>query len=294
MPRYVELMLAAMAPIIFGSTYIVTTQLLPQGYPLTASVLRALPAGLLLLMATRQLPPRAWLGRIAVLGALNFAIFWAALFVAAYRLPGGVAATVGSIQPLLVLVLAHLVLAAPLRLLSVTAALAGLVGVALLVLQADAGLDLSGIVAAQIGALSMALGVVLTRKWQPPVPALTFTAWQLTAGGLILLPVALWAEPSLPVLDARNVVGFLWLGLFGAALTYYLWFRAIARLGPAAVTGLGFLSPLTAVLLGWALLGQTLTPQQTLGALIVLISIWLGGRASRPDPSPSPVPGGKD
>ena len=294
MPRYVELMLAAMAPIIWGSTYIVTTQLLPQGYPLTASVLRALPAGLLLLMATRQLPPRAWLGRIAVLGALNFAIFWAALFVAAYRLPGGVAATVGSIQPLLVLVLAHLVLAAPLRLLSVTAALAGLVGVALLVLQADARLDLSGIVAAQIGALSMALGVVLTRKWQPPVPALTFTAWQLTAGGLILLPVALWAEPSLPVLDARNVVGFLWLGLFGAALTYYLWFRAIARLGPAAVTGLGFLSPLTAVLLGWALLGQTLTPQQTLGALIVLISIWLGGRASRPDPSPSPVPGGKD
>lgn len=294
MPRYVELMLAAMAPIIWGSTYIVTTQLLPQGYPLTASVLRALPAGLLLLVVTRQLPPRAWLGRIAVLGALNFAIFWAALFVAAYRLPGGVAATVGSIQPLLVLVLAHLVLAAPLRLLSVTAALAGLVGVALLVLQADAGLDLSGIVAAQIGALSMALGVVLTRKWQPPVPALTFTAWQLTAGGLILLPVALWAEPSLPVLDARNIAGFLWLGLFGAALTYYLWFRAIARLGPAAVTGLGFLSPLTAVLLGWALLGQTLTPQQTLGALIVLISIWLGGRASRPDPSPSPVPGGKD
>ncbi len=294
MPRYVELMLAAMAPIIWGSTYIVTTQLLPQGYPLTASVLRALPAGLLLLMVTRQLPPRAWLGRIAVLGALNFAIFWAALFVAAYRLPGGVAATVGSIQPLLVLVLAHLVLAAPLRLLSVTAALAGLVGVALLVLQADAGLDLSGIVAAQIGALSMALGVVLTRKWQPPVPALTFTAWQLTAGGLILLPVALWAEPSLRVLDARNIAGFLWLGLFGAALTYYLWFRAIARLGPAAVTGLGFLSPLTAVLLGWALLGQTLTPQQTLGALIVLISIWLGGRASRPDPSPSPVPGGKD
>ena len=127
MPRYVELMLAAMAPIIWGSTYIVTTQLLPQGYPLTASVLRALPAGLLLLVVTRQLPPRAWLGRIAVLGALNFAIFWAALFVAAYRLPGGVAATVGSIQPLLVLVLAHLVLAAPLRLLSVTAALAGLV-----------------------------------------------------------------------------------------------------------------------------------------------------------------------
>ena len=61
-----------------------------------------------------------------------------------------------------------------------------------------------------------------------------------------------------------------------------------------AVSSLGLLSPVTAVLLGWALLGQTLTSQQTLGALIVLISIWLGGRASRPVPSPSPVPAGKD
>lgn len=293
MQRHLDLLLAALAPIIWGSTYIVTTQMLPQGYPLTASVLRALPAGLLLLALTRQLPPRAWLGRLAVLGALNFAIFWAAQFVAAYRLPGGVAATAGGLQQLIVLVLAHLVLAAPLRALSVTAALAGAAGVALLVLLPDAQLDLPGIIAAQIGALSMALGMVLTRKWQPPVPALTFTAWQLTAGGLILLPVALLAEPPLPALDGRNIAGFLWLGLFGAALTYFLWFRAIARLGPSAVTGLGFLSPLTAVMLGWLLLGQTLTLQQSLGAAIVVISIWLGSRATRPAPVPAPALMGK-
>ncbi len=47
-----------------------------------------------------------------VLGALNFTIFWAMLFVSAYRLPGGVAATVGAVQPLIVIGLARLVWAA--------------------------------------------------------------------------------------------------------------------------------------------------------------------------------------
>ncbi|MCB1353511.1 MAG: EamA family transporter [Rhodobacteraceae bacterium] len=282
MSRPLDTLLAAVAPVIWGSTYIVTSQMLPPGYPLTDAVLRALPAGLLLLAITRTLPPRRWLGKLAVLGALNFAIFWAALFVSAYRLPGGLAATLGAVQPLLVLLLARLLLETPIRPLGLLAAVAGLGGVALLLLGPGARLDGLGAAAALLGALSMAAGVVLTRKWHPPVPALTFTAWQLTAGGLLLLPAALFFEPALPPLTAVNVAGFVWLGLFGAALTYFLWFRGIARLGPAGVTGLGFLSPLTAVLLGWAVLGEALAPVQLLGAAVVLGSVRLSGLAARP------------
>ncbi|MGO4841363.1 EamA family transporter, partial [Rhizobiaceae sp. 2RAB30] len=110
MARNVDLLLTAVAPAIWGSTYLVTTELLPQGYPLTVAMLRALPAGMLLLLLVRQLPQGLWWGRVLVLGALNFSIFWWLLFVAAYRLPGGVAATVGAIQPLIVIVLARLLL----------------------------------------------------------------------------------------------------------------------------------------------------------------------------------------
>lgn len=281
MSRTTDLCLAAVAPVIWGTTYIVTTQMLPSGYPLTAALLRALPAGLLLLAVTRVLPPRAWLGRLAVLGALNFALFWAALFIAAYRLPGGVAATLGAIQPLIVLGLARLVLSAPLTPARVFAALGGIGGITLLMLGPEAQLDLIGAVAALIGALSMGCGVVLTRRWQPPVPTLTFTAWQLTSGGLLLLPLALAFEPILPAPTAVNILGFLWLGLAGAVLSYFLWFRGIARLGPQAVTGLGFLSPFTAVLLGWLVLGEGLSTLQILGAAIVLGSVLLG---CRPEP----------
>ncbi|MGE4372990.1 MAG: EamA family transporter [Xanthobacter sp.] len=281
MSRLSDILITASAPAIWGSTYIVTSQMLPAGYPFTAAMLRALPAGLLLMAMTRQLPLPSWLGRLLVLGALNFTIFWGTLFVAAYRLPGGVAATLGAVQPLFVLLLARMVLQTPLTARHLLAAVAGIGGVALLVLGPSAKLDMVGVLAALIGAVSMACGVVLTRKWQPPVSALTFTAWQLTAGGLLLLPMAAFYELPLPALDAMNVAGFVWLGLVGSALTYFFWFRGIERLGPEIVTNFGFLSPLTAVLLGWLVVGEELSPLQMLGALIVLGCVWLGSLSTR-------------
>lgn len=290
MPRNLDLMLTAIAPAIWGSTYLVTTELLPDGYPLTVAMLRALPAGLLLLLFVRQLPRGIWLGRTIVLGALNFSIFWWMLFISAYRLPGGVAATVGAIQPLIVILLARILLAAPVRLLAVIAASAGLCGVALLVLTPQAALDPVGITAGLAGAVSMAGGTVLSRRWLPPVPPLTFTAWQLTAGGLLLLPAALCLEPSLPALTGGNILGFVYLGLVGAALTYLFWFRGIARLGPSLVAPLGLLSPVTAVILGWWVLGQHLSHLQLAGMIVVVGSVWISQRVQRQRPAVTPIP----
>lgn len=58
MTRTTDSLLAAAAPAIWGRTYIVTTQMLPEGYPLTLAMLRALPAGLILLVLVHRLPPR--------------------------------------------------------------------------------------------------------------------------------------------------------------------------------------------------------------------------------------------
>ena len=281
MSRNSDIILTALAPAIWGSTYLVTTEALPAGYPVTMAALRALPAGLLLLALTRCLPPRAWLGRTFLLGSFNFALFWVLLFVAAYRLPGGVAATLGSLQAMMVILMARGWLGTPIRAGAVAAAAMGILGVAFLVIGPDATLDPIGVASGLGGAASMAAGTVLSRKWQPPVSALSFTAWQLTAGGLILLPLALVTEPPLPPLSVTNLAGLIWLSLIGAAATYALWFRGIARIEPGAVSMLGMMSPVTAVLLGWVVLGQTLSPLQALGAVVVLTSVWAGQRANR-------------
>lgn len=275
MSRNSDIVLTATAPAIWGSTYFVTTEFLPAGYPLTVAMLRALPAGLILMLLVRQLPKGIWWPRTVLLGALNFSFFWAMLFVSAYRLPGGVAATVGAIQPLIVLGLSRAVMGTSVRPLSVLAGLAGIGGVALLVLTPAAHLDPVGIAAGLAGAVSMAFGTVLSRHWQPPVPPLTFTAWQLTAGGLLLVPVALFFEPALPVPSAQNLLGFVYLGGIGAAATYIVWFRGLSRLDPATVSPLGFLSPLVAVIVGWALLSQDLSPLQGIGMVVILASVWL-------------------
>jgi probable blue pigment (indigoidine) exporter len=286
MLRISDLLITALAPVIWGSTYVVTTELLPPGYPVTASALRALPAGLLLLVIVRQLPKGEWWWKSALLGALNFTIFQTALFVSAYRLPGGVAATVGAIQPLLVIVLARFFMGNPIRPLSIVGGVAGIAGVALLVLTPHAKLDIIGIVAGLIGAVSMAFGTVLSRHWQPPVSPLTVTAWQLTAGGVLLVPIALAFEPALPPLTLNNWMGFVWLGLVGGAFAYIVWFRGISRLEPAAVSPLGFLSPLMAVILGWVLLGQQLSALQISGMAVVLASVWMSQMAQTQKPAP--------
>ncbi len=271
-----DLPLTALAPAIWGSSYIITTSLLPGQSPLLVALLRALPAGLLLLLIVRQLPPRSWILRLLILGALNFSLFWTLLFVSAYRLPGGVAATLGAAQPLLVVFLSAYALKTQIRPAALMAAGLSIFGVALLVLTPAAKLDVWGVLAGLGGAASMAAGVVLTRKWQPPVPPLTFTAWQLTAGGLLLIPFAMLGLEELPVLSGTNIIGLAYMSLIGGALTYLLWFRGLARIEPAKASLLGVLSPLSAVLLGWIILGESLTPVQLTGATIALFSLWLG------------------
>ena len=101
--------LTALAPMSWGTTYIVTTEFLPPGHPLLVGALRSLPIGLLLTIALRQLPKGIWWWRILILGGLNIGIFHPLLLIAAYRLPGGVVASTGAIQPLLVALFSWLI-----------------------------------------------------------------------------------------------------------------------------------------------------------------------------------------
>lgn len=280
MPSRQDIALTALAPIIWGSTYIVTTELLPPGIPLTVAALRALPAGVILLLLVRRFPSGEWLGRVFILGALNFAVFWALLFVSAYRLPGGVAATVGSVQALLVIFLSRVALGTPIRIMAVMAAGLGMCGVGFLLLTPRAALDPVGIAAGLGAAASMAGGTVMSRHWRAPVSLLTFTAWQLTAGGILLTPFALLLEPMPASLSLLNLVGFAYLSIVGAAATYFIWFRGVDRIAPAAISTLGFLSPVSAVVLGWAFLNQSLSLGQILAAATILVSVWLGQQAS--------------
>ncbi|WNV87872.1 EamA family transporter [Umezawaea sp. Da 62-37] len=267
--------LTALAPAIWGSTYLVTTQLLPPDRPLLAATVRALPAGLVLLALGRVLPTGLWWWRALVLGTLNIGAFFFLLFVAAYHLPGGVAALVGSVQPVLVLFFAALLLRDRVTPVHLVACVLSFGGVALLVLKSTAKLDLVGVAAALGGAVCMAAGIVLTKRWKRPVGVLLFTGWQLTAGGLVLLPVLLLVEGLPTTITTTNALGFGYLIVFGSLFGYSIWFRGTDRLPAIAMSFLGFVSPIVATVLGYVFLTQKLTIVQLLGALILIGAIAL-------------------
>lgn len=273
-----RIVLTALAPAVWGTTYIVTTRALPAGHPLFAALTRTLPAGVLALLAARQLPRGAWWWKSLVLGALNMACFFPLLFVAAQRLPGGVAATLGAAQPLVVAGLAVVVLSERPSVWRLMWGGIGVVGVALVVLGPQAGLDVLGVTAGLGGAVSMGLGVVLTKRWGRPdgVSALSLAGWQLTGAGLLLIVPALVIDGVPTGIDAMAVAGYSWLGLVGGLAAYVVWFEGIRRLPVTPTALLGLLSPLTAALLGHVVAGEVLTPIQLVGFALALTAMTAG------------------
>ncbi|HET8621758.1 MAG TPA: EamA family transporter [Acidimicrobiales bacterium] len=291
--------MTALAPVSWGTTYVVVTELLPDGRPLLVAAARVVPAGLVLAAlglrrsrrsgrrpAARTTAPRpAW--PLTVLAALcNFGLFFPLLAVAIYRLPGGVAAAVGGLQPLLVAAGTWVAGGGRPRAAHLAVGVAAAAGVALVVLRPGAGLDATGIVAAAGANASFAAGVVLTRRF--PVAAgerLADTGRQLLVGGAVLVPLALVVEGAPPFPSAAALAGFAYLSLVATALAFVLWFDGVRRLPPVAPPLLGLAAPATGAATGWVVLGQSLSPVQLTGFAVILGAIahgaWLGGTVDR-------------
>jgi len=268
---------SALTPIIFGTTFLLTTEFLPPGRPLLAGLMRSLPTGLVLIIGS-PIPNRRWLARFFVLSVLYASGLFPLLFIAAYRLPGGVAAVINSLSPLLVVVISVPLLGTKIRAVQVVAGMFGAAGVALLVLQSDARLDLIGLIA-MAGAMAMfSVATVLTKRWGHPegMSSIGVTGWTFLLAGLTLLPITLLVEGLPDHLTARNIGGLVYLVLISGIFAYALWFWGLQRLSASAVTFLTLLNPVTAALLGWIVLNQRLNAWQLLGALIILVSVVLG------------------
>ncbi len=199
----------------------------------------------------------------------------------------------GAVGPFLVAGLAYPLLGQrPARKVMIAAAF-GVAGVALLVLRSTVSLDPIGLAAAAVGVIVVSLATVLGRRWglptapSPLAGVLVLTAWQLVAGGLLLLPAALAVEGPPPALDASALVGFGYLTLVGTALAHFLWFQGVSGLAPTRVTMLALLSPVVATIMGWIVLGQSLSEAQLAGAALVLGAVVLG--ASRPSSADSEI-----
>jgi probable blue pigment (indigoidine) exporter len=288
---------AALAPVLWGTTYYVTRHALPADSPLWGAVIRALPAGLLLLTLGRRLPHGAWWWRSAVLGTLTTGAFFALVYVAAQTLPTSIASTVMAVGPVAMMLAAWVLLGQRPRLRAVVGGVLGVAGVAVMLLGGGSGgsgdgrgLDPGGVLASVAAMLLSSVGYVLATRWRGEVDVLPLTAWQLVAGALVLVPAAVVVEGAPPALDGSALLGFAYVSLVATALANVAWFASLRRLGPATVGLVGLLNPVTGVLLGTVLAAETLSGRQVVGVAVVLGAMVLGATAStRRPPAGAPL-----
>ncbi|ARH89663.1 EamA family transporter [Streptomyces sp. MOE7] len=274
--RWMWTLVTALAPVAWGTNYFVTHEFLPAGHPLYGAAIRALPAGLLLLAVRRERPRGSWWWKSLVLGVLNVGAFFVLIYVAAQLLPTSLASTVMATSPLVMMLIAWVLLAERPRPAHLAGAGVGLGGVCLMLLTGAATVDLRGVLASAAAMIMSSWGYVLAKRWSHQVEVLASTSWQLIAGGLLLLPVAIAVEGAPPALDAPAVLGFGYVTFVATAVAFAAWFAGLRHL-PAGTVGLvGLLNPATGVLLGTLLAGEALTGRQLCGLALVLAGILLG------------------
>ncbi|WP_327358574.1 EamA family transporter [Streptomyces sp. NBC_01304] len=299
------LLITAIAPVAWGTTYYVTGEFLPPDRPLYGAAFRALPAGLLLLALSRTLPSGSWWWKSLVLGVLNMGGFFALVYLAAQRLPTSVASTVMATAPLAMMLLAWPLVGERPRVRQLAAAVAGVAGVCLMLLTASASMDRVGLLASACAMAMSSCGYLLAKRWSEGIDTLASTSWQLTVGGLVLLVAAVAIEGGPPALDGPALAGFGYVTVVGTALAFVAWFAGLRRL-PAATVGLvGLLNPVTGVLLGTAIAHETMNGRQLFGLALTLASVALArppkgpphrraAAADRPRPTeamtPAPCP----
>ncbi len=270
----------SVAPIAWGSTYFVTRQFLPADAPLWGSAIRALPAGIVLLLLARRLPKGAWWWRSAVLGLLNFGAFFILIYLSALLLPSSVASSIMALAPLALAGSGWAILNERPSSWMAAGAATGILGVLLIVGAGGAAANPWGVLTSASALVMSSIGAVFSKRWSVGIPVLASTAWQAVAGGLMLLVAAVIFEGPPPAIDAVELAGFAYISLIATALASVCWFAGLARLPAGTVGIVGLLNPVTGVLLGTLAADESLTWWQAGGIILVLAAVGIGRRTS--------------
>jgi drug/metabolite transporter (DMT)-like permease len=226
------------------------------------------------------LPTRRDLLAIAAFGVLWLGVYSISLNAAERRVDAGTAAMLINVGPILIAILAGLFLREgfPRWLFAGCAvAFAGCVLIGLANSQADARAGL-GIALLLVAAAAYATAVVIQKPVLARVSPLQVTWLGCAAATLVCLPFAPTLAEELPDAGASGIGWIVYLGLAPTALGFATWAFALRRMNAGRLASLAYLVPVVAILLGWALLGETPPWLAAVGGALCLAGVALARR----------------
>jgi drug/metabolite transporter (DMT)-like permease len=276
--------------IIWGSTYLAIRYAVATIPPFLMGGTRFLVSGLLLYGFTRlrgtAAPTRTQWRSALVTGVLllvggNGAVIWAEQHV-----PSGLVALIVAIVPLWMVVFEWARPGGKRPAPAVFVGLAlGLIGLALLI-GPDAfarggasSLDVGAALVPVGGAMLWALGSIYSRYAPRAASAQLATGMQMLMGGAAFIVVSVLAGESrhfdLAGVTAPSIVGFLYLVTFGSLIGFTAYIYLLGATTPAKASTYAYVNPVVAVVLGWAVAGEPLTPRMLVAAAIILGAVAL-------------------
>ncbi|MBV6439737.1 MAG: EamA family transporter [Haliscomenobacteraceae bacterium CHB4] len=279
--------------IIWGTTYTAIKYAVRDFPPYLLVGIRQTSAGLLLLGLALAGGKLIWPGRpyamrqaltgVATITGGNGFITWGMQYVSS-----GLAAIIGSLTPVMV-VLISLAWRSPERInpRMIAGVLMGFGGLG--IIFNDGWQDFLkpeyrwGIAGCFASCFTWSLGTVMAKRWNSPeVPPLLNAGMQITAGGLGGFILSVLFDKSHTIHHtAESWISMLYLITIGSALAFTLYMYALKHLSATVSSLYTYINPMVAIVLGWALLGESLTTGTILGMTVTITGVWLVNRGAR-------------
>jgi drug/metabolite transporter (DMT)-like permease len=270
----------------WGGSYLLIAVALRTTTPATLTLLRFLPAALLVAALAhsrgqlRSLRGR-W-GAVLLLALVQQAAPMLLIAVGERSIPSGLAGTLVAATPLWGALLAHALGGMRPSGLAWVGLLSGLAGVGLLLGVDTSGAAVLGCLLVLLAGAGYAVGAAWTARRFPDVPRLGLLTGVLTASSLLLVPPVLLDPPTrVPSLQGAAAIAVL--GLVGTGLAFVLMYWLIEQVGPERTTLVTYLAPVFAVGYGTVLLGEPLSTLGVAGLVLVVGGAWLAARRPRAD-----------
>ena len=213
-----------------------------------------------------------------ILGLTSVAIPFVLISWGEKTIDSAVASILNASMPLFTIVLAHYILhddrMTAQKLLGLLVGFGGVVVLLSKDLQPGAHNSLLGQAAVILAAFFYAASAVYARLKTGHVPG-------LVRGGAPLVTATLATWLIIPVVERpvhvpSQLIGWvalIWLGVLGSGLALVLWYYLLHEIGPTRTTLVSYIFPLGGVILGVIFLGEKLTWQLFLGALLIVASV---------------------
>ena len=224
----------------------------------------------------------------AVLTLLNVVGFFGLQTLAIEYLPSGYASVLIYLQPVFTVLLAAPLLGEPLGPARLAGVLTAFIGVVVVSLQPSGDVSTWGVVLGIVAAGCWALGTIAAKRFSPRLELLWAVALPLVAGGAALTLFAgvtgdLAVDPS-----GRVAFAVAWTTLVGTAIAWLIWMRLVSGGQAGTVAVSIFLVPPLAVVLGWAVLGETLGWSLAVGTALVCAGVLIVNRQTAPSHQADP------